>query len=49
MFAELDSDGDGTITAEEIAGSIGAHLSPYEVRERWRWRRGGGLVWVGYV
>ncbi|GAB4824010.1 hypothetical protein N2152v2_011056 [Parachlorella kessleri] len=31
VFAEIDTDGSGTITADEIASSIGTHLSPYEV------------------
>lgn len=31
VFAEMDTDGSGTLTAEEIAASFGAHLSPYEV------------------
>ena len=31
-FAELDADGSGRLSADEIAAAFGTHLSPYEVR-----------------
>lgn len=48
VFAELDSDGTGDLSAQEIAGAFSSHLSQYEVRGTGLpWFACSGLPWPG--
>lgn len=44
VFHEMDEDGSGTLTAEEIAAAVGTHLSPYEVGRGCSGCWGGGAA-----